>query len=249
VWNGGKRTLMSRMVRKLNSVLGLKIPAGSFLPSLLAGYNKQHGSRHQIRAQAFPKAKPYGWHNYPFDYYNIWVKNAGPAPFLQEPTLEILTRQYNVIVFKHCFPVCNIQPDTSADIYSDYRSLANYKLQYLALREKLHQFSSTKFVVWTGAAQVQPRATEDQAKRAREFFGWVVDEWDLPDDNIFVWDFYRLQTEGQLYFQQKFSSSPENAHPSPAFAHSAAKLFFQRLVDVIELNGTATSLIGTAKAA
>ncbi len=37
---------------------------------------------------AFPKSKPYGWNNYPYDYYNIWVNNAGPKPFMKEPTLR-----------------------------------------------------------------------------------------------------------------------------------------------------------------
>ena len=88
-----------------------------------------------IEEMAFPKASPYGWHNYPYDYYNIWVKNAGNEPFMEEPTLEILTKQYQVVIFKHCFPVSNIQPDQdSADINSDFKSLSNYKLQYLALK-------------------------------------------------------------------------------------------------------------------
>ncbi len=198
-----------------------------------------------MSAQAFPKASPYGWHNYPFDYYNIWVKNAAEAPYLEEPTLEILTRRYNVIVFKHCFPVSNIQPDKVSDLNADYRSLANYKLQYLALREKFHQFPSTRFVVWTGAAQVASRTNEDEAKRAKEFFNWVITEWDLPDDNIFVWDFFGLQTEGGLYFQPRFAVSEQNSHPNNAFSRSAARLFLQRLVDVIEFDGAKTNLTGT----
>jgi len=66
--------------------------------------------------------------------------------------------------------VSNIQVDKdSADINSDYKSLANYKLQYEALRNKLHEFSDTKFILWTGAAQVKSAVSEDEATRAREF--------------------------------------------------------------------------------
>jgi len=248
IWNGGERTLTSRIVRKLNSLSGLKIPRKSFAQTLLARHNQQFGTKHQIEAQVFPKPSPYGWHNYPFDYYNIWVKNAGLEPFREEPTLEILTRKFNVIAFKHCFPVSNIQPDRSPDINADYRSLANYKLQYLALREKFHQFPSTRFIVWTGAAQVESRTNAEEAKRAREFFGWVTNEWDLPNDNVFVWDFFQLQTEGELYFQQKLALSQENSHPNGTFSRSAAALFLRRVLDVVESNGRATSLTGTPAA-
>jgi hypothetical protein len=102
--------------------------------------------------------------------------------------------------------------------------------------------------VWTGAAQVKPRTNEDEAKRSQEFSNWVMNEWDLPDDNIFVWDFYGLQTEGQLYFQDKFSQSESNSHPNGVFSKSAARLLFQRMVDVIESGGTATSPTGARKA-
>ena len=37
---------------------------------------------------AFPKASPYGWHNYPYDYYDIWVKHAGNEPYMEEPSME-----------------------------------------------------------------------------------------------------------------------------------------------------------------
>ncbi len=126
------------------------------LPSLFEKYNKENNKNYLIKEMTFPKASPYGWHNYPYDYYDIWVKNAGNQPYMEEPTLEMLTKQYQVIIFKHCYPVSNIQADKdSADINSDYKSMANYKLQYAALRDKLHEFPGTKFIVWTGAAQVK----------------------------------------------------------------------------------------------
>jgi hypothetical protein len=249
IWNGGKGSIISRVKRKLGVVFGCKVTGRSLMQSLFIQNNRRFGTKYKAEALIFPKETPYGWNNYPFDYYNIWVKNAGPKPFLQEPTLELLTQEYQLIMFKHCYPVSNIQPDRdAADINSDYKSLANYKLQYLALRDKLHQFPNTNFIVWTGAAQVKPRTHEDEAKRSREFSNWVMNEWDLPDDNIFVWDFYGLQTEGQLYFQDKFSQLESNSHPNDVFSKSAARLLFQRMVDVIESGGTATSPTGARKA-
>ena len=209
IWQGGKASIIVRAARKINTGLGNALGAKAKLLMLFDDYNKENNKNYLIKEMAFPKASPYGWHNYPYDYYDIWVKHAGNEPYMEEPTLEMLTKQYQVVVFKHCFPVSNILADKdSADINSDYKSLANYKLQYMALRNKLHEFPDTKFILWTGAAQVKSALSEDAAKRAREFFTWVTDEWDLPGDNIHLWDFYGLETEGGLYLKDKYASSP-----------------------------------------
>ena len=245
IWQGNKASLVTRALRKVSSPLADMFGGKAMLPNLFSVYNKENNKNYRIKEQAFPKETPYGWHNYPYDYYNIWVKNAGDNPYMEEPTLEILTDQYQVIIFKHCFPVSNIKQDKdTSDINSDYQSLANYKLQYLALRDKLLQFPNTKFIVWTGAALVKSAVTEDEAKRSKDFFEWVVKEWDQPGDNIHIWDFYNLETEGDLYLKEEYASSTTDSHPNSYFAVKADKLFFNRIVDVIENNGTKTNLKG-----
>jgi hypothetical protein len=175
----------------------------------------------------FPKAKPYGWNNYPFDYYNIWVKNAGDKAFMEEPTLETLTDANDVIIFKHCFPVSNIQEELDIpDIESDIKTIGNYKLQYEALKEKLQGFADTKFILWTGAVQVRSTITEEEAIRAKEFFRWVIEEWDQPEDNIFIWDFYQLETEGGLFFKDEYAVSSSDSHPNREFAGRVVNLLF-----------------------
>ncbi len=215
------------------------------LPIMFAEYNEAHTKNYVIKEIIFPKAEPYGWNNYPYDYYNIWVKNAGEKPFMKEPTLEMLTSQFQVIVFKHCFPSSNILGDNGiADINSDIKTLSNYKQQYLALRDKIHEFSDNKFILFTGAVQVKSFLSEEEAIRAREFYNWVVNDWDLPDDNIFIWDLYQLQTEGGLYFKDEYAVSPNDSHPNKEFAGMAATLLFNRIIDIIENNGTTTDLAG-----
>lgn len=218
------------------------------IPILFKKYNAEHNKKYAVKEMIFPKEKPYGWHNYPFDYYNIWVKNGGDKPYMEEPTLEMLTKEYQVIIFKHCFPVCNISANQdSADINSNSQTVANYRLQYLALRDKLHLFPETKFIVFTGAALIKHYLSEEEALRAKEFFTWVTNEWDLPDDNIYIWDLYSLQTEGTLYFKDEYAVSPTNSHPHEAFAGKVDYLLFNRIIDVIENNGTRTILTGEAK--
>lgn len=210
------------------------------VPEWIAKYNADNGTDHEIVEKVFPKDAPYGWKNYPFDYWNIWVNNAGSEAFMEEPTLEMLTQDYDTIAWKHCYPVCKIQGENGgADVSSEEKTIGNYKLQYEALKEKMHTFPETKFIVWTGAALVEPNTNEEEGKRAREFFTWVKEEWDEPGDNIFIWDLYELETDGGLYLKPSYAPEPTNSHPSDEFSKQTAPHFAQRVVDVIEGRGDA----------
>lgn len=245
IWEGKTSNSLSRLAGRISGRLAKLLNKRPELPTLFEEYNRRNNKNYSISELAFPKASPYGWKNYPFDYYNIWVKNAGNTMFMEEPTLEILTRDHQVIIFKHCFPVSNIQADLdSADINSELKTISNYKLQYYALRDKLHQFPETKFILFTGAIQVKSNIMEEEALRAREFFTWVVDEWDISDDNIYLWDLYLLQTEGGLFFKDEYAFSSNDSHPNEVFAGKVVRLLFNRIIDVIENNGRATTLSG-----
>jgi len=244
IW-GVPTSFITKVARRLDDRIADKIGSKALLPSLFSEYNKTNDKNYSIKKMAFPRSKPYGWHNYPYDYYNIWVKNAGPNEYMDEPTLEILTEDYQVVIFKHCFPVSNIQADgDSANIDSRVRTINNMKLQYNALKDKLHEFPSTKFILFTGAVQVKAFITEEEALRARAFFNWVKDEWDSDGDNIYLWDLYSIQTDGGLYFKDEFAKSPNDSHPNNEFSVKAAHLLFKRIIDIIENDGTKTLLTG-----
>ena len=208
-------------------------------------YNKKNEIKINIKEQAFPKKQPYGWKNMPFDYYNIWVKNAGDKPFKEEPTLEILTKQYDLIIWKHCYPVGRISENKdSADINSEERTLENYKLQYEALKNKMLEFPDTKFLVWTGAAQVKGGTNEEDAKRQKEFIDWLRNDWSQKGDNIYLWDFYELETEGGLYQKDEYAASTTDSHPNKKFSHTIAPYFGQRIADVINGKGDEKTITG-----
>lgn len=204
--------------------------------------------KYNIEELTFPKNEPYGWNNYPFDYYTIWVKNAGDNPYMEEPTLEMLTKKYNVIIWKHCFPSSEIseEPD-NPDINSNIKCIENYKLQYVALREKMHEFPNTKFIVWTIPALVKNETSPFAAKKAQAFNEWVKSEWDLQGDNIYIWDFRELQTQGGLFFYDKYAKNSYDSHPNSEFSAKAAGLLVQRIIDVIENDGLKTDLTGSYK--
>lgn len=217
--------------------IGRFIKLDNYVSKWFKDYNKSNNTNYIFEDQYFPKREPYGWSNYPFDYYNIWVKNAGDKLYMDEPTLEILTKQYNLIIFKHCYPVSNIEADINQpDINSSEKRLENYKLQYLALKQKMQEFKQTKFLVWTGAAQVEKNTTVEHAQRAKAFFDWVRDEWDSPDDNIYLWDFYELETGGAHTLKPEFARSQNDSHPDPSFAKIVSPQFCNRIIEVIEQN-------------
>jgi len=248
IWRGTHTPLIKKIVWRINKNLANSIRIKPKLPEYFKRYNNAKNLNYSITEIAFPKASPYGWNNFPYDYYNIWVKNSGKEPYLEEPTLELLNQRYQIIIFKHCFPVSNIQADLdSSDINSDSKTISNYKLQYLSLREKLQEFPDTKFILFTGAAQVKGAIKEDEARRSREFFNWVINEWDLPYDNIYLWDLYNLQTGGGIYSQDKYSVSEDDSHPNGTFARKTVKLLFNRIIDVIENNGSGTNITGEKK--
>jgi len=204
----------------------------------IANYNTNHGTKYSITQMEFPKSSPYGWNNYPYDYWNIWVNHAGASAYMEEPTLEMLTQTYDVIVWKHCFPISSVAADTgSPDITSSVKSEENYKLQYNALKAKMHEFPNKRFIVWTGPALVESATNAAEAGRARDFANWVKTTWDEPGDNIYLWDFRDLETGGGLYLLPENAASTSDSHPNPTFAASAAPLIGQRIIDVIEGRG------------
>ncbi|MBM4389192.1 MAG: hypothetical protein FJ088_15745 [Deltaproteobacteria bacterium] len=207
-------------------------------------YNKANNKDYAITEMVFPKDSPYGWENYPYDYWNIWVNHAGNDYYMEEPTLEILTKTYDVIVWKHCFPVRGEPDSGTPDVSSSSKTIENYKVQYAALKDKMKDFSGTKFVVWTPSAQREDATTPELAQRADQFYKWVKNEWDEKGDNIFLWDFRLLETEGGLYILDKNSSGAGDSHPNEEFAKTAAPRFGQRVADVIEGKGDTGSLTG-----
>jgi hypothetical protein len=212
-------------------------------------YNKSNGTNYQIEELSFPsKIGGYPGKNYPYDYYTIWIKHEGEKDFMGEPTLEDLTQKYNVIIWKHCFPVGDILPDTgNGNEDSEEKRVENYKLQYLKLKEKMHSFPNVTFIVWTGAALTKGRSNQEKAQATKNFFTWVKEDWDEAGDNIYLWDFNELETDGGLYMNDEYASGLVDPHPNKAFAKRVAPLFCQRIVDVIEGRGDSTPLTGLIK--
>jgi len=236
------------------------------LPQFLHSWNADHATHYEITELTYPSAvgghtrlrrllperifnkvisDRYPWDNYPYDYWNLWVAHQGEHRDRSELNLDDLAGSYDVIVFKHCFPVSLIKADEGLpDVTSPRKTLGNFKLQYEALKKRLHQFPQTRFILWTGPALTQASSNAEDAARAQQFSTWVKEVWDEKGDNLFIWDFRDLETEGGPFLKPENASSPDDSHPAKGFAKRAAPLLGRRIVDVLEGRGDGSSLTG-----
>lgn len=202
------------------------------------------GKAYTIEKRAYPDGG-YPWKNYPYDYWLIWVKNGGAEKYSNQDTLKKLTKDYDVIVWKHCYPVTEIGPDSgTANVEAEAKQVQHYKLQYEALKAEMKKYPNNRFIVWTGAARVNGASAQNE--RARDFFKWVRNVWDEPNDNIYIWDFWTLETGSEDGTNLKVgnANSASDSHPSETFAKTVAPKFVKRVIDVIEGRGDTASILG-----
>lgn len=82
--------------------------------------------------------------------------------------------------------------------------------------------------------EVKNNIIPEEAQRTKSFVAWIKNTWDEPRDNIFVWDFYQLETEGGLFMADKNAAGPSDSHPTVEFAAHVAPLFAQFIIDVAD---------------
>lgn len=209
-------------------------------------YNQQHQTNINITEKAYPN-DPWPWENYPYDYWKLWIDGSCENSQSGIECLSSLAQQYDVIIFKHCFPGAGIKSDKSnGDITSSKKTLPNYKLQYRALRELFDTMPDTKFIAWTLAPLHQLSTNKDEANRAREFVEWVNNEWLTEDGkehpNIFVFDFFSLAAEldsnsvvgkfNCLKYEYEGSHSNGDSHPNKLANETIGPIFGQEIVEV-----------------
>ena len=214
----------------------------------IRNYNDNRGTDYHITARSYPD-KPYSWSNYPYDYWHLWIDGACDNDEPGITCLEALAADYDVIIFKHCFPGADVLADTgSPAVSSDRKSLENYRLQYRALRNRMDSYPNTIFIVWTLAPRHRLATSPDNAARAAQFVDWVKNDF-LSEDgeehpNIFIFDFWGIAAEPDaapvngavncLKYIYERSHVDSNSHPNTLANETAGPLFAARIVEVVE---------------
>jgi hypothetical protein len=211
-------------------------------------YNAAHQKNYRLTERSYPNT-PYPWENYPYDYWNLWIKSTCNSGDPDIECLSSLCSSYDVIIFKHCFPTAGIGADDPVpNVSSPKKTLANYKLQYRALRNLMDGYPDNKFIVWTLTPLHRLATNEQEATRAHEFSQWVRNEW-LQEDgkehpNIYVFDFFGLMAEQNnfpqngkvncLKYDFEKSHTGNDSHPNATANAYAGPVFARFIVDVIE---------------
>ena len=163
------------------------------------------------------------WTGGNFDVPDDNTDPDGLAEIFSQPLLDppdntfSLLMQYDVIVFKSCFPVSNIGDDGQ---------LAAYRSHYLSIRDTVDQYPEKLFVVVTQPPQVPNNTDDDEAQRARMFTDWLAsDEYLEEHPNLVTFNFFDLLANEDHVLRSEYRVDPWDAHPNEAANREIGPVF------------------------
>jgi hypothetical protein len=125
--------------------------------------------------------------------------------------------QYDVILFKSCFPVSNIWDD---DL------LATYQQHYLTIRDRTDEFPNKLFIVVTQPPQVPGATDAQEAARARALAVWLQsDEYLGGRANLRTFDFFGLLAGDDNMLRPEYRYDDFDAHPNTLANETIGPLF------------------------
>ena len=129
---------------------------------------------------------------------------------------------YDVIAFKSCFPVSNIESD---------RQLRRYQSHYTSIRDRMDQYPEKLFIIVTQPPQVPGASNSRQARRARELAQWLQsDDFLAGHPNIVVFDFFGQLAGDDNFLRPEYRIDDYDAHPN-AQANAEIGLRFVDFID------------------
>ena len=126
--------------------------------------------------------------------------------------------EYDVIAFKSCFPVSNIESE---------EQLAGYKSYYLAIRDRMDEQPSQIFIVVTPPSEIPADTDADAASRARAFSDWLAsDEYLGGHPNVFTFNFFDLLADPSTnMLRADYQADESDAHPNELANQTIGPLF------------------------
>jgi hypothetical protein len=126
--------------------------------------------------------------------------------------------QYDVIAFKSCYPVSNIQSDDQ---------LAEYKSDYLSIRARMDEYPNKIFIVLTPPPEIPAETDPQAAARARDFADWLASSEYLDGHpNVFTFDFFDLMADPATnMLRADYRTDESDAHPNELANQTVGPLF------------------------
>jgi hypothetical protein len=126
--------------------------------------------------------------------------------------------QYDVIAFKSCYPVSNIESDAQ---------LAEYKSHYLSIRARMDQYPNKIFIVVTPPPEIPAGSDAEAAARARDFADWLASaEYLDGHPNVFTFNFFDLLADPATnMLRADYRTDESDAHPNELANQTVGPLF------------------------
>jgi len=125
--------------------------------------------------------------------------------------------QYDVIIFKSCFPTSNIGDDAQLEANKGY---------YLTMRDRMDQFPNKLFIIVTQPPQVPLSTNAGEASRARELADWLAsDEFLAGHPNVATFDLFDLLADDNNLLREEYRVSDDDGHPNDIANQTIGPIF------------------------
>jgi hypothetical protein len=126
--------------------------------------------------------------------------------------------EYDVIAFKSCYPVSDIETDDQLDEYESY---------YRSIRDRVDQYLNKIFIVVTPPPEIPADTNPQAAARARAFSNWLAsDEYLGGHPNVSTFNLFDLLADPSTnMLRADYQADEYDAHPNELASRTIGPLF------------------------
>ena len=134
--------------------------------------------------------------------------------------------QYDIIIFKSCYPTSNIASEEQLEAYQEY---------YRTIRDRMDQHPEKTFIIVTQPPEVPGNSDEGAGSRARDFVNWLQSSEYLDGHaNIFVFDFFGLLADDDNFLRSEYRFDDYDGHPNQRANQEIGPIFVDFIDQVIQ---------------
>ena len=138
----------------------------------------------------------------------------------------------DIVMFKSCFPNSDLvaEGDMPGDPNVPVRSIANYKALFGELKKEFTKYPNTLFIYLTSPPLVPELTTSENAKRARTFNSWIVNEFvpaykrETGLSNFAAFDLHAVLADSDNVLKAEYRQNIEgDSHPNTKASRAAVE--------------------------
>jgi hypothetical protein len=173
--------------------------------------------------------------------YDIPNDNTNPdglealfaLPIDEDNAFTKIINNYDVIIFKSCYPITKIESDEKLEVYIK---------NYIAIKKRIDQFPEKLFIAFTPPPYRKFLTKKEYAKRARIFSNWLKSNEFLNNSkNLRVFDFFDLLSENDeaknnfnMLKNEYCNIIPLDSHPNKKANEIIGPIFVGFLIKIVK---------------